>query len=88
MPKHETFYPKQENLGRECEYWGADCQCHYPKTELEGRRSCEGIIDTICVGIIRSKRPENMTQEMWNKIRQRIPDPTGDRSYIPPGDIS
>jgi hypothetical protein len=51
MANHERFYPTEKNLGKECMFWdvnGRFVGCNFPKTEMEGRTSCEGIIDDVC----------------------------------------
>ena len=74
----EKFYPREENLGRDCIMWnlkGRFAGCNYPKAELEGRTSCEGVIDRLCVDFLSEKRkPESM------KIK---PPARGQKPYIP-----
>lgn len=93
----EKFYPSEENLGKDCLYWqGLDGHteqgiarvaigCFFPKREMEGRVSCEGCIDDVCLFLKDGRRPRSLTQEQIDEIRTRIPN--GDNRQLPPGDI-
>ena len=95
---HERFYPKEENLGKDCLYWqGLDTGgkhslarfaigCMFPKYEMEGRLSCEGIVDDVCLYLKDGRRPSSLSQDQIDEIRFRIPD--GDNRNLPPGHIT
>lgn len=88
-------YPEEENLGKDCLFWqrvdlsskrGLGAQalgCFYPKIELEGRLSCEGIIDDVCLFIKDGRKPSSLTQDQIMEIRLR--DPLSDNRELPPG---
>lgn len=88
-------YPAAENLGKNCEFWqGVDLDadkhlgvlavgCFFPKAEMEGRLSCEGIIDDVCLFLKTGRQPRSLTAEQMDEIRHRIP--LGDNRDIPPG---
>lgn len=94
----EKFYPKEENLGKDCRFWqGLDTDgkhplariaigCTFPRYEMEGRLSCEGIVDDVCLYLKDGRIPSSLSQEQIDEIRFRIPD--GDNRDIPPGDIT
>ena len=94
---HEKFYPKEQSLGKDCQFWqGLDTErssdigraaigCNFPKYEMEGRLSCEGIVDDVCLFLKDGRRPLSITQEQIDEIRSRIPD--GNNRNLPPGDI-
>lgn len=94
---HERFYPSEENLGKDCRFWqGLEARaegrlanfaigCTFPKYGMEGRLSCEGIIDDVCLYLKNRRRPPSLTQEQIAGIRRRIPD--GNNRDLPPGDI-
>jgi hypothetical protein len=93
----EKYYPSEENLGKDCQFWqgyeGADSQrlarvaigCFFPKREMEGRVSCEGCIDDVCLFLKNGRRPQSLTRDQVDEIRTRIP--SGDNKDLPPGDI-
>jgi hypothetical protein len=83
----EHYYPKEENLGGNCSFWDLGrLACSFPKAEMEGRRSCEGIIDDVCLYLKNGRRPSSLTDEQILEIKTRAPDPA-DKSYLPPGDV-
>ena len=92
----ETFYPSEENLGKDCQFWRirgnehrlahAAIDCAFPKYEMEGRLSCEGIIDDVCLYLKDGQRPSSLTQDQLDEIRRRAP--YGSNRNLPPGDIS
>lgn len=59
--------------------------CIYPKYEMEGRVSCEGIIDDVCLYLKNGRIPKSLTEQQINEIRLRIPN--GQNRDLPPGDI-
>lgn len=91
----KKFYPSVENLGKNCEFWqGVDIEgkrtmgrlaigCQFPKAEMEGRLSCEGIIDDVCLYLKNGRRPRSLTEEQIFEIKTRIPG-TNNRD-LPPG---
>lgn len=85
----EQLYPKPENLGRDCMYWqlgGLTTACCYPKAELEGRRSCEGLIDDVCLLLKDGIQAESLTDEQMIELRHTPP--SHERNInIPPGQI-
>lgn len=82
----ERFYPNEENLGLDCLFWDlGSLVCSFPKTELQGRRSCEGIVDDVCLFLMKGRRPSSLTDSQIKEIRTRAPD-LYDKSYLPPGD--
>jgi hypothetical protein len=62
-------YPKEENLGFDCTFW--DMGCQFPKAEMLGRTSCEGIIDPVCIYLKDGKRVESMdlTEDQIFKLK-------------------
>lgn len=60
--------------------------CSFPKAEMEGRRSCEGVIDDVCLFLKDGRTPPSLSQQQIDEIRLRAPH-LYDKSYIPPGDI-
>lgn len=92
---HERFYPKEENLGKDCEFWqGLEAHaaqrleniatgCIFPKFEMAGRVSCEGVIDDVCLYLKNGRKPKSLTPEQLAEIKYRIPD--GDNRDLPPG---
>ena len=60
----EKFYPSEENLGNDCRFWQNGCT--YPKAEVQGRLSCEGVIDDVCLYLLGKsvKRPNLSPREI------------------------
>lgn len=91
MGETEKFYPSEENLGNSCRFWviqripGVVFGCNFPKFEMRGRTSCEGIIDDVCLFLKDGRRPKSLTEEQMRELKLRMPD-LNDRTYIPPGD--
>ena len=89
MFESERFYPKEVNLGSDCLYWclgGLASGCSFPKAELEGRRSCEGIIDDVCLFVKNGREPRSLSDEQMIEIKTRAPDPAN-QYKLPPGNI-
>lgn len=90
MPEQiEKFYPVEANLGKNCQFWnlrGRFTGCNFPKAELEGRTSCEGVIDDVCLFIIDRKRPNSLTGDQINAIKTELPNLKGNPN-LPTGDI-
>jgi hypothetical protein len=83
-----SYYPNEGNLGRNCLFWNLDetnLNCCYPKAELEGRRSCEGIVDDVCLYILERRIPKSLTEAERQEIRLRIPLESSSE-LLPPGD--
>lgn len=81
----EKLYPCEENLGKNCKFWSLDIGstgCNFPKAELIGRLSCEGIIDDVCLCLKDGIRPERMTDKQMVELRTRT---SLDNTSIPPG---
>ncbi len=84
MTEREKNFPTEANLGKSCRFWNMGCR--FPKTEIRGRTSCEGIIDDVCLFLKDGRRPKSLTEEQIRELKLRAPSLI-DRSYIPPGDI-
>lgn len=94
----EKSYPSEENLGKECAFCqGIDSDnreglgivavgCAFPKYQMQGRLSCEGIVDDVCLFLKDGRKPKSLTQEQIDEIRYRIPE--GYNRDLPPGDVS
>lgn len=87
LMRRENFYPQTQNLGKSCMYWnlrGRLVGCNFPKAEMEGRTSCEGIIDEVCLYLKdRGPLPTGLSKKQIRELKTRIPDP-GQKPYIPP----
>jgi hypothetical protein len=93
----EKFYPTEKDLGKDCIFWQSiDTEsekhvgvvavgCFFPKAEMEGRLSCEGIIDDVCLYLKDGRIPKSLTEEQLSELQRRIP--ITDNREIPPGDI-
>ncbi|MBC7943141.1 hypothetical protein H7X68_01430 [Candidatus Saccharibacteria bacterium] len=84
----ESFNPEEKNLGKNCRYWdigSVALTCAFPKVQLEGRRSCEGIIDDVCLFVKDGRPAKSLTLVQIIDIKFRMPD--SDKSYLPPGDV-
>lgn len=53
---------------------------------MEGRTSCEGIIDDVCLYLKDRRMPKSLTEEQLDELRFRIPD--GMNRDLPPGDVN
>lgn len=81
----EKFYPRVENLGKECSFWCLDegsVGCNFPKAQLQGRTSCEGLIDDVCVFLKDGVVAESLSPELQAELRTRT---SFDNLNIPPG---
>lgn len=86
MQESDTYYPSERNLGRACSFWnlgGAALQCCFPKMELEGRTTCGGIIDDVCLKIKDGRPAGNTTELLLAGIKTQLPN----SSLLPPGEI-
>lgn len=53
---------------------------------MEGRRSCEGIIDDVCLYLKNERRPPSLSDQQILEIKTRPPGAI-DKSYLPPGNV-
>jgi len=85
-PEGANFYPKEENLGRNCQYWGTlnIVGCDFPKMELRGRTSCEGIVDDVCLYVKDGREPISLNDAQQMEIKTRMPSLT--KNNLPPGE--
>lgn len=83
MSSPERFYPTEENLGRNCMYWDAEHGCKYPKEEMTRRRSCEGVVDDVCLFLKDGRKAKSLSPQQMMDLKTRPP--STDKSYIPPG---
>jgi hypothetical protein len=81
----ERFYPTEESLGKNCFFWQQlgelGLGCTFPKAELQGRTSCEGIVDDVCLWVKDGRPPKSITREQWQRIKASPPNPKN----LPPG---
>ena len=78
----EKFYPSEENLGKNCQFWnlfGRFHGCNFPKAEMEGRTSCEGLIDDICLYL----KDGRVTQNVPVEVLKLEPPKLGQKPNIP-----
>lgn len=73
MVEGEKFYPKEENLGEDCEFWSLGCD--YPKVEMQGRMSCEGVIDSVCIFLKEGRRVEGFDLSDAQVLKLKITPP-------------
>ena len=85
MEKRERgyFWPTEKTIGKNCRFWSQEFGCIFPKKEMEGRRSCEGIVDDVCLFLKNGRRPKSLTPEQLLELRTRVPNSP---LNIPPGD--
>lgn len=84
------FYPKEENLGHNCEFWaigGAVISCCFPKLSMNGRTSCRGRIDEECLYLKDGRPPASLTQERITELKLRVPG-SDYKDHIPPVDAA
>lgn len=82
--EREYFLPTEENIGKNCRFWGQEFGCIFPKKEMEGRRNCEGIVDDVCLFFKDGRFPKSLTPEQVLELKLRLP---GESPLdIPPGD--
>ena len=89
MPESEKVYPLEENLGSSCRFWnlrGRFVGCNFPRANIKGRTSCEGMVDTMCVYLRIGKRIGNISEEVLRQLKLNPPTP-GQKYDIPPGDF-
>ena len=82
--EREVFKPNVENLGKNCSYWSIDERCcQYPKKEIFGRESCDGIVESYCLYYLTGRIPKSLSPEQVLELKTRVPVSPLD---IPPGD--
>ncbi len=83
----EKYYPKEANLGQECSFWNLGnfaAECCYPKYELQGRTTCRGVIDDVCLYVKDGRQPQDeTTQLLLSGTNTNPPNCT----LLPPGQI-
>ena len=85
----ERYSPKEANLGKDCIFWDLTKKmrfqgCNYPKAGLEGRLSCEGIVDDVCLFKLNGRIPPSLTKEQITDIKLGSSVMGRD---LPPGDV-
>lgn len=86
MPEQKRFFPQEAHLGFYCKFWdikGRFRGCNYPKTEMCGRTSCEGIIDEMCLFLKDGRIPKSVSREVLGELKTQPPS-LGTKHYIPP----
>lgn len=86
MPKSESYYPKEHNIGKDCLYWdlgGLATNCCYPMAELQDRTTCGGIVDDVCLYIKDGRTPSDFSKMLLVGVKTSMPN----GSLLPPGDI-
>jgi len=89
----ERFYPAAENLDKDCQFWdlkGRFSGCNFPKIDMEGRTSCEGVIDNFCLYLKDGRIPSDPDERFDAEIKKlKIRPPKfGQKPEIPPGTTS
>lgn len=90
MAESDRFYPSEENLGKNCVFWnlfGRFAGCNFPKAQMQGRTSCEGLIDDVCLFLKNGRPPSSLTEEQIKELKVRMPS-FDEKTYIPPGQIN
>lgn len=84
--EQDRYYPTEAHLGLNCMFWNeAGAYCTFPKAELNGRRSCEGVVDDVCLFI--KDRREPLSLSMEQRLALRIRPPSEDSAlHLPPGE--
>lgn len=83
--ERKVFYPREKTLGKNCIFWNIEEGCTFPKMEMQGRRSCEGVVDDVCLFLLRKRiLPKSLTPEQLLELKTRVPDMSP--LDIPPGD--
>jgi hypothetical protein len=81
--ERKVFYPRERTLGKNCIYWSQEFGCRYLKAEIQGRTSCDGMIDDVCLLILKGRPAKSLTPEQVLELKTRIPNSP---LNIPPGD--
>lgn len=90
MSEKVKHYPKIATLGLNCVFWskGGNLNrvgCLNPNPKLQGRMSCEGIIDDVCIWQLTGRPPRSLTREQMQEVSKSLPSLIqGNR--LPPGD--
>lgn len=71
--EQEYFWPAEKNIGKNCRFWSFEKGCIFPKKEMEGRRSCEGIIDDVCLFLKNRRLPKSLTPQQLSELKLRVP---------------
>lgn len=85
MSERKKYSPQENNLGQECRYWdlgGTYKGCNYPKIEMCGRTSCEGIIDEMCLFLKDGRTAKSVLREVLSELKTQ-PSSPGTKHYIP-----
>ena len=80
----EKFYPSEQNLGKNCKFWnlsGRFAGCNFPRVQMEGRTSCEGMVDEVCLYLKDGRMPNEKSIDVDN-LKLRPPKP-GQKPEIP-----
>ncbi len=86
MQDFEKNYPDEPNLGKDCQFWklgGIATNCCFPKFELQGRTTCRGVIDNVCLQIKDGRQADDFTEMLLKGTKTAVPN----SSLLPPGDI-
>lgn len=86
-PQPIIFWPKKENLGKNCEFWDPKKGCRYVKAEMRGRRSCEGVINNVCLFLKdKTQPPSGFLPKELDELKTRIRGIDWGPFDIPPGE--
>ena len=80
----EKFYPSETNLGKNCKFWDFAVSfsgCNFPRVQMEGRTSCEGVIDEVCLYLKDGRRPAEASFDI-DALKLQPPKP-GQKPEIP-----
>lgn len=84
----ERFYPTEANLGKNCRFWdlsGRFAGCNFPKVDMEGRTSCEGAIDEVCLYLKDGRLPKDHKIKVEDLKSLKLQPPNlGQKPHIPP----
>jgi len=82
------YFPEEKYLGKYCQFWDFDGRfigCNYPKAEMEGRVSCEGIVDEMCLFLKDGRMPKSVSADVLSRLKIQPPS-LGPKPYIPASD--
>lgn len=75
-------FPNEANLGKPCMFWNSsDMKCMYPKAELEGRETCLGIVDDVCLYVRCGRTAVSLTRAQEIEVKGLF----AKGSNLPPG---
>lgn len=86
MTNSEKFRPTEANLGNTCVFWNNFRGCTFPKAEMIGRVTCEGIIDDVCLYRKDGRIPPSLTEQQIFWLKTQLPSYEKNK-FLPPGDI-